>query len=304
MADLIDTGFGTVLLAGRAARGGASLVVAPVGVLYRSRLGGPLRSVVDGVRTEGAEARPEFIAWVQEQIESLTSALFGGPLLAIAIRSAAGNVELESWVREQLEGPQVERLVRAIAADPRLEPLVREFVASPGVEALLREFAASPGVEALLRELAASPRIEAAIREFLASPSAEGALRELGASPRVEALVRDALLSPRLDRWVDEALGSKRLEQLLLPIFDSRLALDFTDRLIASEEMQRLLHAIATSPEIRTALAEQSMGVAGELTTGVRDRSVSLDDAVEQRVRAWLRRPSGERRNGEDGDRT
>jgi hypothetical protein len=34
------------------------------------------------------------------------------------------------------------------------------------------------------------------------------------------------------------------------------------------------------------------MGMAAEITTGVRDRSVTLDDAVERTVRRFLRRPA------------
>jgi hypothetical protein len=60
---------------------------------------------------------------------------------------------------------------------------------------------------------------------------------------------------------------------------------------MASEEMQRVIAHIASSPELRTAMAEQSAGLAEEMVAGVRQRTVSLDDVAERTVRGWLRRP-------------
>jgi hypothetical protein len=60
---------------------------------------------------------------------------------------------------------------------------------------------------------------------------------------------------------------------------------------MASEEMQRVIAHIASSPELRAAIAEQSSGLADEMVEGVRRRTVSLDDVAERTVRGWLRRP-------------
>jgi hypothetical protein len=48
---------------------------------------------------------------------------------------------------------------------------------------------------------------------------------------------------------------------------------------------------IASSPELRAAIAEQTTGLTDEMVAGVRQRTVSLDDVAERTVRGWLRRP-------------
>ncbi len=54
--------------------------------------------------------------------------------------------------------------------------------------------------------------------------------------------------------------------------------------------MQRVLETVASSPEIRQVVAEQSAGIASDVTAGVRTRSVQLDDAAERAVRGVFRR--------------
>jgi hypothetical protein len=55
--------------------------------------------------------------------------------------------------------------------------------------------------------------------------------------------------------------------------------------------MEQVIGHIASSPELRAALAEQSSGLAEEMVSGVRRRTASMDDAAERTVRGWLRRP-------------
>jgi len=63
------------------------------------------------------------------------------------------------------------------------------------------------------------------------------------------------------------------------------------DRILRSPEMRTVLEYVATSPEVRRALTQQSSSLAGDMVGGVRTRSESLDDAAERRIRSWLRRP-------------
>jgi hypothetical protein len=60
---------------------------------------------------------------------------------------------------------------------------------------------------------------------------------------------------------------------------------------MASDEMQHVIAHIASSPELRAAIAEQTSGLADEMVAGVRQRTVSMDDVAERTVRGWLRRP-------------
>jgi hypothetical protein len=74
-------------------------------------------------------------------------------------------------------------------------------------------------------------------------------------------------------------------------LLDSRVLLELTDRVLRSEEMQHVIAHIAASPELRTAIAEQSSGLADDMVAGVRQRTVTMDDVAERTVRGWLRRP-------------
>ena len=70
-----------------------------------------------------------------------------------------------------------------------------------------------------------------------------------------------------------------------------RVVAELTERLLHSPEMHAVLEYVATSPEVRRVLTEQSSGLAEEMVGGLRTRTETLDDAAERRVRGWLRRP-------------
>ena len=62
-------------------------------------------------------------------------------------------------------------------------------------------------------------------------------------------------------------------------------ALELTDRVLASDETQSALRHIASSPELRDAIARQTTGLAEEVVGGVRASAARLDDRAEQIVR-------------------
>ena len=62
--------------------------------------------------------------------------------------------------------------------------------------------------------------------------------------------------------------------------------------MLASDETQQALRHVASSPELRDAIAKQTTGLAEEVVGGVRASAARLDDRVEQIVR---RRPRAER---------
>ena len=69
----------------------------------------------------------------------------------------------------------------------------------------------------------------------------------------------------------------------------SQGALELTDRMLASEEMQRALGSIASSPELRNAIARQSAGLAEEVVAGMRDAAIRFDDRAERSARRRVR---------------
>jgi hypothetical protein len=137
---------------------------------------------------------------------------------------------------------------------------------------------------------------EAAFNDALAGPLTEHFARSLGEHRVIERIADELIANGTVTALFDQALEAGLAEQiadrLLAPdVLDSPVLLEITDRVMASEEMQRVIAHIASSPELRAAMAEQSAGLAEEMVAGVRQRTVSMDDVAERAVRGWLRRP-------------
>jgi hypothetical protein len=147
---------------------------------------------------------------------------------------------------------------------------------------------------------AAWPRLqargEAAFDDALAGPLTEDFARSLGDHRVIERIADELIANGTVTALFDQALQAGLAEQiadrLLAPdVLDSRLLLEITDRVMASEEIQHVIAHIASSPELRAAMTEQTSGLADEMVAGVRQRTVSMDDVAERTVRSWLRRP-------------
>jgi uncharacterized RDD family membrane protein YckC len=94
-------------------------------------------------------------------------------------------------------------------------------------------------------------------------------------SEAVERAVARVLEGPALDDAVKRALESPAVEQAW-------------ERLLASDEAQKLVERIAEAPEIRAAIASQSVGLLEDIARQVRTVARRLDDAVERVVRRIL----------------
>jgi hypothetical protein len=137
---------------------------------------------------------------------------------------------------------------------------------------------------------------EAALDRALAGTLTERLAGVLGEHRVVERIAQELIAQGTVTTVVDEALRAGLADQLaerLLEheLLDSRVLLELTDRVLRSEEMQHVIAHIAASPELRTAIAEQSSGLADDMVAGVRQRTVTMDDVAERTVRGWLRRP-------------
>jgi uncharacterized RDD family membrane protein YckC len=95
-----------------------------------------------------------------------------------------------------------------------------------------------------------------------------------------------------LERIAAELAASGELERMVTAALASPQTLELTDRVLTSEETQRALRHVASSPELRDAIARQTTGLAEEVVGGVRSSAARLDDRAEQVVR---RRPRTER---------
>jgi uncharacterized RDD family membrane protein YckC len=74
------------------------------------------------------------------------------------------------------------------------------------------------------------------------------------------------------DAAVDRALASDKTAALV-------------ERIVHSEPMRQAIHDVVTSPEVRDAVTEQTMGVFEDLATDLRTQAVRVDGRVETAVR-------------------
>ena len=141
---------------------------------------------------------------------------------------------------------------------------------------------AQRAVEDALRRVIAetldSGMLDAAVERALSSGAARRVVTIVINHPATDELLANTLDSPAADRFAARLMDSRFLDEL-------------TSRLLESDELRRLVAHISTSPEMRAALSQQTAGFAQDVTTGVRTRAVTADDAVEHAARSLLRRP-------------
>lgn len=139
---------------------------------------------------------------------------------------------------------------------------------------------------------------ERAIDAVFAGPLPEAFGRSLAAHHVVERVVVEALetLSPdrleadELDRLVGRIVRSPALERLVESGDAGRLTETVVERLVRSAAFRRALTEALSSPEVRTALAEQTAGFAADVARASRGTAGRLDDTVEGWVHRLLRR--------------
>jgi uncharacterized RDD family membrane protein YckC len=74
-------------------------------------------------------------------------------------------------------------------------------------------------------------------------------------------------------------------------VLDSELVDHVWDRLLASDEAQKLVERIASAPEIRQAIASQGVGLLDDIGRQIREIAGRLDDGLERVVRRVIGRP-------------
>jgi hypothetical protein len=123
-------------------------------------------------------------------------------------------------------------------------------------------------VGAVDRVLLDSQLVERVVDRLMEARVAERVVDRILASPATERLVSRTLERPEVERLLAEALNSRAVERV----------------------MTSVLERVADSPEVRRAVAQQSVGLADEVAEQVRTRAVAGDDAAERLARRLLRR--------------
>ena len=162
-----------------------------------------------------------------------------------------------------------------VGARRRLETVTEEVLGAREAEHVVDSVLAGPLPEAVARSLIERRVVERAIAEAFASEAPE---TKLTSDAETERLIAQVLSSPALDRLLTDAL-------------ESRLTLEFTERLVRSPPFREMLKTVLSSAEVREAIEWQSRSFAKEIVANVRHKVFKLDDAVERPPRRWFHRP-------------
>jgi uncharacterized RDD family membrane protein YckC len=127
--------------------------------------------------------------------------------------------------------------------------------------------------------------IEEAVDEVLSAPELARVVDRALAGSLPEELTRSLVRHRVLERIVAELAESGELERLLTAALASPRTLELTDRVLESDETQHALGHVASSPQLREAVARQTSGLADEVVGGVRASAARLDDRAERVVR-------------------
>jgi uncharacterized RDD family membrane protein YckC len=127
--------------------------------------------------------------------------------------------------------------------------------------------------------------IEDAVDEVLSAPEIARLVDRALASSLPEEIARSLVRNHVLERIVAELAASGELERLMTAALASPRTLELTDKVLTSDETQLALRHVASSPELRDAIARQTTGLAEEVVGGVRASAVRLDDRAERVVR-------------------
>jgi uncharacterized RDD family membrane protein YckC len=104
-------------------------------------------------------------------------------------------------------------------------------------------------------------------------------------SEAVERAIARVLEGPVIEEAVQGALDSDQVKKALLETLDSELVDEVWRRLLAGQQVQQLVERIAEAPEVRAAIASQSIGLLGDIGRTIAKLARDLDDTVERILR-------------------
>ncbi|MGI8461428.1 MAG: RDD family protein [Solirubrobacterales bacterium] len=128
--------------------------------------------------------------------------------------------------------------------------------------------------------VAGATGIDRAIEEAVA----DGIVRAVE-SPAFERAVAEILEGPAVERAMEQAMQSPAVERALAEAIDSEMIDRVWERLLASDEAQKLVERIAEAPEVRAAIAQQGVGLIGDLGREIGEVARKVDDILERIVR-------------------
>ena len=104
-------------------------------------------------------------------------------------------------------------------------------------------------------------------------------------SPAVERALVRVLQGPAVEEAMRGALDSPAVERALMDAVDSRLVDAVWQRVLASDEAQKLVERIAEAPEVRAAITSQGVGFLDDIRREIGKVARRIDDGIERVVR-------------------
>ena len=132
--------------------------------------------------------------------------------------------------------------------------------------------------------------IEEAVDEVLSAPEIARVIDRALAGSLPEEIARSLVRHRVFERIAAELASSGELERLVTGALSSPQTLELTDKVLASDEMQSTIRHVASSPELRDAIARQTTGLADDVVGGLRASAARLDDRAERVMRRPPRR--------------
>jgi uncharacterized RDD family membrane protein YckC len=115
--------------------------------------------------------------------------------------------------------------------------------------------------------------------------AAEEAIVSAVESEAVERALARVLEGPVVDEAVQSALESAAIKKALIEALDSELVDEIWRRLLASQQTQQLVERIAEAPELRQAIASQSIGLLDDIGHQIAKVARDLDNTFERVIR-------------------
>ena len=115
--------------------------------------------------------------------------------------------------------------------------------------------------------------------------AAEEAIVSAVESEAVERAIARVLEGPVVEEAVQGALDSPAVKKVIVETLDSELVDEVWRRLLAGQQVQQLVERIAEAPEVRSAIASQSVGLLGDIGRQIAKLARDLDNALERVLR-------------------
>jgi uncharacterized RDD family membrane protein YckC len=104
-------------------------------------------------------------------------------------------------------------------------------------------------------------------------------------SEAVERAIARVLEGKVVEEAVQGALDSQAVKKAIVETLDSELVDEVWRRLLAGQQVQQLVERIAEAPEVRQAIASQSVGLLGDIGRQIAKLARDLDNVVERVIR-------------------